>query len=237
MQFQNCTKTGLTQNFVYSKRHCLRFVLESILRKQRPTVWVKSQLRACVENAGARRSRICDSIPLLAVSHEMTWDPTLDSGSHLIPCEQLENAKLEFCQRPPHANLLPPPASSPAPTLNDAFSKPHICDCLYCAFPWNNLGATRGDWEEEGGVCREATKAFRTPGIFLLISLQTPSAFLLRRDICSSADSRTKIFSPKLPLLPLPCSWRCACVRATRSYEATKFKQDTQGCQKIYFKS
>jgi len=89
MQFQNCTKTGLTQNFVYSKRHCLRFVLESILRKQRPNVWVKSQLRACVENAGARRSRICDSIPLLAVSHEMTWDPTLDSGSHLIPCEPL----------------------------------------------------------------------------------------------------------------------------------------------------
>ena len=237
MQFQNCTKTGLTQNFVYSKRHCLRFVLESILRKQRPNVWVKSQLRACVENAGARRSRICDSIPLLAVSHEMTWDPTLDSGSHLIPCEQLENAKLEFCQRLPHANLLPLPL--PAPTLNDAFSKPHICDCLYCAFPWNNLGATKGrlGGGGEGGCAGKPPKPFGRLAFSYWSLLQTPSAFLRSRDICSSADSRTKIFSPKLPLLPLPCSWRCACVRATRSYEATKFKQDTQGCQKIYFKS
>ena len=71
MQFQNCTKTGLTlstQNFVYSKRHSLRFVLESILRNQRPNfekTRVKSQLGAtCVENAGSRRSRICDSVPL-----------------------------------------------------------------------------------------------------------------------------------------------------------------------------
>ena len=27
-----------------------------------------------------------------------------------------------------------------SPILNDAFSKPHICDCLYCAFPRNHLG-------------------------------------------------------------------------------------------------
>jgi len=195
MQFQNCTKTGLTQNFVYSKRHCLRFVLESILRKQRPNVWVKSQLRACVENAGARRSRICDSIPLLAVSHEMTWDPTLDSGSHLIPCELLWECKAwvlsaaSSCQPPP-----PPPASSPAPTLNDAFSKPHICDCLYCAFPWNNLGATRGDWEEEGGVCREATKAFRTPGIFLLISSSNTLCLPPQRHLQFSRFKNQNIF-------------------------------------------
>lgn len=70
----------------------------------------------------------------------------------------------------------------------------------------------------------EATKAFRTLGIFLLISVSNtplPSA-----DICTSTDSRTKIFSPN-----------CRCRahvggRAIRSYEATKFKQDTQGCQK-----
>ena len=73
----------------------------------------------------------------------------------------------------------------------------------------------------------EATKAFRTLGIFLLISVSNtplPSA-----DICTSTDSRTKIFSPN-----------CRCrahvgARAIRSYEATKFKQDTQGCQKNLF--
>ena len=77
----------------------------------------------------------------------------------------------------------------------------------------------------------EATKAFRTLGIFLLISSNTPNppAFL-RRDICSSTDSRTKIFSPKLPAAVLMLAHACA--RAIRSYEATKFKQDTQGCQK-----
>ena len=237
MQFQNCTKTGLTQNFVYSKRHCLRFVLESILRKQRPTVWVKSQLRACVENAGARRSRICDSIPLLAVSHEMTWDPTLDSGSHLIPCEQLENAKLEFCQRLPNANLLPPPPAPQHP-LSMMLSQNLIFVIVFTVHFHGTTWVQQGETgRKRGGCAGKPPKPFGRLAFSYWSLLQTPSAFLRSRDICSSADSRTKIFSPKLPLLPLPCSWRCACVRATRSYEATKFKQDTQGCQKIYFKS
>jgi len=80
----------------------------------------------------------------------MTWDPTFDSGSHLIACESvvLGLQSLSFVSgchgTPPH------PTSSKAPILNDAFSKPHICDRLYCAFPRNHLGAS-GDWEG-GGV-------------------------------------------------------------------------------------
>ena len=176
MQFQNCTKTGLTQNFVYSKRHCLRFVLESILRKQRPTVWVKSQLRACVENAGARRSRICDSIPLLAVSHEMTWDPTLDSGSHLIPCELL------FCWRMQSLSFV---SGFLMPTTSHSHSQLPSTHSQWCflktSYLWLSLlcismeqpGCNEGRLGGGGGLCREATKAFRTPGIFLLISSNT----------------------------------------------------------------
>jgi len=69
-----------------------------------------------------------------------------------------------------HRTPATPTAISQAPILNDAFSKPHICDCLYCAFPRNHLGAI---WETGGGeVSRmEATKAFRALGIFLLISV------------------------------------------------------------------
>ena len=63
---------------------------------------------------------------------------------------RLLGCKLEFCQRLP-ANTLTPTTTSLAPILNDAFSKPHICDCLYCAFPRNHLGAI---WEtgRGGGV-------------------------------------------------------------------------------------
>jgi hypothetical protein len=69
-----------------------------------------------------------------------------------------------------HRTPATPTTISLAPILNDAFSKPHICDCLYCAFPRNHLGAI---WETGGGeVSRlEATKAFRALGIFLLISV------------------------------------------------------------------
>lgn len=76
-----------------------------------------------------------------------------------------------------------------SPILNDAFSKPHICDCLYCAFPRNHLGE-RGSGLGKGVQLGSHQKAFRTLGIFLLISSNTPA------DNCSSIDSRTKMFPP-----------------------------------------
>lgn len=73
----------------------------------------------------------------------------------------------------------------------------------------------------------EATKAFRTLGIFLLISVSNtpclPQTFALQ-----------PIQEPKY----FPPNCRCRAHvggRAIRSYEATKFKQDTQGCQKNLF--
>lgn len=216
MQFQNCTKTGLTpstQNFVYSKRQCLRFVLESILRNQRPNfekTRVKSQLGAtCVENAGSRRSRICDSVPLSLRVHTR-WN----ESHHLIewiPCHRLwaddcSDASLSFVSGF-HRTPATPTAISQAPILNDAFSKPHICDCLYCAFPRNHLGAI---WETGGGeVSRlEATKAFRALGIFLLISVSnTP----FRRHLHFNRFKNQNIFPEKLPLLS-------SCWRACKTF-------------------
>merc|ERR1712037_167132 len=115
---------------------------------------------------------------------------------------RLLGCKLEFCQRLP-ANTLTPTTISLAPILNDAFSKPHICDCLYCAFPRNHLGAI---WEtgRGGGVhdgSHQSLSDARHFPIDLRFKHSLPSA-----DIGTSTDSRTKIFSPKLPL---PCScWR-----------------------------
>merc|ERR1711971_694198 len=122
----------------------------------------------------------------------------MGSGSHLIACAAqslIWMQKLEFCQRLPKALPLPPLTSSQAPILNDAFSKPHICDCLYCAFPRNHLGEVRLCEGEGVCACREATKAFRTLGIFLLISSNTPPTqpALPSADILQfTTDSRTK---------------------------------------------
>jgi len=181
MQFQNCTKTGLTQNFVYSKRHCLRFVLESILRKQRPNVWVKSQLRACVENAGARRSRICDSIPLLAVSHEMTW-------RHLIvdpissPVRMFENAKLEFCQRLPHANHLPLPLPAPQHPLSMMLSQNLIFVIVFTVHFHGTTWVQQGETGRGRGGC-----AWKPPKPFGRLAFSYWSLF--KHPLPSSAET------------------------------------------------
>ena len=84
-------------------------------------------------------------------------------------------------------------------------------------------------WVEAGGCnrvggggpgLREAIKAFRTLGIFLLIS-STPR-------LPATARFKNQNIFPKLQMRAMIRSY---------TYEPTKFKQDTQGCQKIYFKS
>ena len=80
-----------------------------------------------------------------------------------------------------------------------------------------------GGWSRMGGGgsgLREAIKAFRTLGIFLLIS-STPR-------LPATARFKNQNIFPKLQMRAMIRSY---------TYEPTKFKQDTQGCQKIYFKS
>ena len=80
-----------------------------------------------------------------------------------------------------------------------------------------------GGWNRMGGGgsgLREAIKAFWTLGIFLLIS-STPR-------LPATARFKNQNIFPKLQMRAMIRSY---------TYEPTKFKQDTQGCQKIYFKS
>lgn len=82
-------------------------------------------------------------------------------------------------------------------------------------------------WVEAGGCnrvggggpgLREAIKAFRTLGIFLLIS-STPR-------LPATARFKNQNIFPKLQMRAMIRSY---------TYEPTKFKQDTQGCQKNLF--
>lgn len=82
-------------------------------------------------------------------------------------------------------------------------------------------------WVEAGGCnlvggggsgLREAIKAFRTLGIFLLIS-STPR-------LPTTARFKNQNIFPKLQMRAMIRSY---------TYEPTKFKQDTQGCQKNLF--
>ena len=82
-------------------------------------------------------------------------------------------------------------------------------------------------WVEAGGCnrvggggpgLREAIKAFRTLGIFLLIS-STPR-------LPATARFKNQNIFPKLQMRPMIRSY---------TYEPTKFEQDTQGCQKNLF--
>ena len=145
--------------------------------------------------------------------------------------------KLEFCQRLPKALPLPPLTSSRAPILNDAFSKPHICDCLYCAFPRNHLGEVRLCEGEGEGVCacREATKAFRTLGIFLLISSNTPPTPppCLPRTFCSSQPIQEPKYFPQK--IATNCCY-CAHVAAHAQYVPMK-RQNLSKTLKVAKKS
>ena len=98
--------------YVLNDTLSLRFVLESILRNERPSI-AKPIARKSVENAGARRSPICDSIPM-SVSHEMTWERTFDSWSHLIACE---TARDNWMQSLSFVSGSHWPAPPPAPIL------------------------------------------------------------------------------------------------------------------------
>ena len=82
-------------------------------------------------------------------------------------------------------------------------------------------------WVEAGGCnrvggggpgLREAIKAFRTLGIFLLIS-STPR-------LPATARFKNQNIFPKLQMRAMIRSY---------TYEPTKFEQDTQGCQKNLF--
>ena len=132
----------------------------------------------------------------------MTWGPTFDkSGSHLIACvaRRLLDAKAWVLSAVSQSTTLAPPhQASQAPILNDAFSKPHICDCLYCAFPRNHLGAKR-DWERgKRCVFRGATKSLSDARHFP-IDLFKNSPALPSADICSSQPiQEPKYFSPKI---------------------------------------
>lgn len=236
MQFQNCTKTGLTpstQNFVYSKRHCLRFVLESILRNQRPNfekTRVKSQLRACVENAGFRRSRICDSISLSLRVH-MRWN----ESHHLIewlPCRRLwaddcSDASLSFVSGF-HQTPWPPTTTSRAPILNDAFSKPHICDCLYCAFPRNHLGAI---WETGwGGGVQNGSHQSLSDARHFPIDLRFKLSPAFRIHLHFNRFKNQNIF-PQIAAAVLMLAGE----QYVPMKREKKIKQDTQGCQKNLF--
>ena len=78
-----------------------------------------------------------------------------------------------------------------------------------------------GGWNRMGGGgsgLREAIKAFRTLGIFLLIS-STPR-------LPATARFKNQNIFPKLQMRAMIRSY---------TYEPTKFKQDTQGCQKNLF--
>jgi len=151
----------------------------------------------------------------------MTWEPTFDSGFpsqlfvKLVTCAKAW--VLSAASRTAGAPSPPRPPPKP-PILNDAFSKPHICDCLYCAFPRNHLGEVRLCEGGGGSGLREAIKAFRTLGIFLLIS-STPR-------LPTTARFKNQNIFPKLQMRAMIRSY---------TYEPTKFKQDTQGCQKNLF--
>ena len=78
-----------------------------------------------------------------------------------------------------------------------------------------------GGWNRMGGGgsgLREAIKAFWTLGIFLLIS-STPR-------LPATARFKNQNIFPKLQMRAMIRSY---------TYEPTKFKQDTQGCQKNLF--
>lgn len=126
-----------------------------------------------------------------------------------------------------------PPTSSHAPVLNDAFSKPHICDCLYCAFPRNHLGATSGAWLDGGEVCPGKPPKPFGRSAFSYWSLQTLPTLLP-----SSAETfavqpiqEPKYFPPNC-LLPCSC-WR---MRARAQYVPMK-RQNLSKTLKVAKKS
>jgi len=244
MQFQNCTKTGLTpstQNFVYSKRHCLRFVLESILRNHSDqTFWkreLKSQLRACVENAGARfgPESVIASLALSA-SHEMTWDPTFDkSGSHLITCvvRCLLDAKAWVLSAVSQSTPLPPLTSPPKHPFSMMLSQNLIFVIVFTVHfhvtTWVQRETGRGG---RGVYSGEPPKPFGRSA-FSYWSLQTLPTLLP-----SSAETfavqpiqEPKYFPPNC-LLPCSC-WR---MRARAQYVPMK-RQNLSKTLKVAKKS
>ena len=127
--------------------------------------------------------------------------------------------KLEFCQRL-LASLMP--LVLLGHPLNHPFSMMLSQNLIFVIVFTVHFHVTT--WVEAGGCnrvggggpgLREAIKAFRTLGIFLLIS-STPR-------LPATARFKNQNIFPKLQMRPMIRSY---------TYEPTKFEQDTQGCQK-----
>jgi hypothetical protein len=127
--------------------------------------------------------------------------------------------KLEFCQR-----LLAPlmPLVLLGHPLNHPFSMMLSQNLIFVIVFTVHFHVTTwveaGGWNRIGGGgsgLREAIKAFWTLGIFLLIS-STPR-------LPTTARFKNQNIFPKLQMRAMIRSY---------TYEPTKFKQDTQGCQK-----
>ena len=127
--------------------------------------------------------------------------------------------KLEFCQRL-LASLMP--LVLLGHPLNHPFSMMLSQNLIFVIVFTVHFHVTT--WVEAGGCnrvggggpgLREAIKAFRTLGIFLLIS-STPR-------LPATARFKNQNIFPKLQMRAMIRSY---------TYEPTKFKQDTQGCQK-----
>ena len=126
--------------------------------------------------------------------------------------------KLEFCQRL-LASLMP--LVLLGHPLNHPFSMMLSQNLIFVIVFTVHFHVTT--WVEAGGCnrvggggpgLREAIKAFRTLGIFLLIS-STPR-------LPTTARFKNQNIFPKLQMRAMIRSY---------TYEPTKFKQDTQGCQ------
>ena len=91
------------------------------------------------------------------------------------------------------------PTSSHEPVLNDAFSKPHICDFVFTV----HFHVTT--WEQSGRLVGGRCPEWKPPKPFgrSAFSYWSPFQTLPSADICTSTDSRTKIFSPKIAAVVL----------------------------------
>jgi len=157
----------------------------------------------------------------------MTWEPTFDSGFpsqlfvKLATCAKAWVLSAASCTAGAPSPPRPPPKP---PILNDAFSKPHICDCLYCAFPRNHLaqaGRLVGGQSVWDGSHQSLSDARHFPIDLLFQTLPC-------RTFAIQPIQEPKYFPPNCLLLS--CS--CSCVRAIRSYEAKNLSKTLKVAKK-----
>ena len=165
----------------------------------------------------------------------MTWDPTFDSGSHLIACEPLWLERMQSLSFVSGLPMVPcSPHQLPCTRSQWCFLKTsYLWFCLYCAFPRNHLGATSGTWLDGGEVCPGKPPKPFGRSAFSYWSLQTLPTLLP-----SSAETfavqpiqEPKYFPPNC-LLPCSC-WR---MRARAQYVPMK-RQNLSKTLKVAKKS